>query len=161
MAFIQILRLEDMGFWPGSGSRKTQLFNPYIEAERHTLIRSTPPAGSMYKNNGRRKASFFPCLPWPCQPIHSLNWHWDVWVCFVCLSCMCVSLYVSVCDRMHARVSSCTRERERECVWVCVYVCVATTKDKEAMTLENSKVTTWQMLTKAKNWENEIIVFSL
>lgn len=68
-----------------------------------------------------------------------------------------MSLYVSVCDTMYARVNSCMRE----CVCDCVYMCVATATDKEAMTLKNSKETTWQRLMKTKNWENEIIVFYL
>lgn len=160
MAFIQILRLEDMGFWPGSGSRKTQLFNPYIEAERHTLIRSTPPVGSMYKNNGRRLPSSFPACPGLASLSIPLT---DIGMCefvlYVWVVCVWVCTWVCAIECMHVWVV--VWERERECVWVCVYVCVATTKDKEAMTLENSKVTTWQMLTKAKNWENEIIVFSL
>lgn len=80
-------------------------------------------------------------------------------VLYVWVVCVWVCTWVCAIECMHVWVV--VWETERECMWVCVYVCVATTKDKEAMTLENSKVTTWQMLTKAKNWENEIIVFSL
>lgn len=35
--FIQVLRLEDIGFWPGSWSEKTQLFNPYLETGKQTF----------------------------------------------------------------------------------------------------------------------------
>lgn len=40
--------------------------NLNLEVGRHTLIRVTPSAGSLYENMGEGGFCFFACLPAPC-----------------------------------------------------------------------------------------------
>lgn len=57
--------------WSRSWSWMTHAFNPYLEAGRHTFNLGRTFCWTS-KGNGRRKGSFFTCMPSPCQHSQSL-----------------------------------------------------------------------------------------